>query len=98
MARNVAIRAEAETLSTPAAVSVDDTAGGTLVLAANAQRRACVIQPTDGDIAIGKSGVAFDDGIVVASGDTFTDAYSTAAWYAIADAAATVDVRVLEVD
>lgn len=80
--------------STKAAVSVGTEAE--VILAANEDRRACLIQPTDGDIYIGDSTVLTTTGIKVASGTVFTDAYTQDVWYAISGGS--VDVRVLEVE
>lgn len=80
--------------TTKTAVSVETDAE--VVLAANEDRRACLIQPTNGDIYIGGSNVSVANGIKIVSGTVFTDTYSQDDWYAIS--AGAVDVRVLEVE
>lgn len=81
---------------TKAAVSIDD-APSVLVLAANEDRRAALIQPLTTDLYLGDSSVTALTGIKVTAGSVFVDTYTKDDWYGITSAG-TSDVRVLEVD
>jgi hypothetical protein len=88
------------TASAPAAVSVDDTATGTVLLALNANRLVAVIQNLDATnpVYIGKdTTLTVDNGIRIAAGGSFVDDRTTGAWRGCCATGKTADVRVLEV-
>ena len=70
----------------------------TLVIPANKHRLSCVIANAHATVAvyIGPAGVTIANGIPIAAGASFTDNFSTDAWYMI-PASGTSDVRAVEV-
>lgn len=77
-------------------VSVDTTAGGTPIVAANGQRRRVSLRNMGGvDVFLGPNGVTAANGFPLPAGGTFETSQANAAFYGIT-AAGSSDVAVLE--
>lgn len=79
-------------------VSVDDTAGGTLLLAANTGRKQArfKVKPSDSDLFVGESGLTVSDGYLIEDGAAEGFSKFTGAWYGICAAAGSCTVYVIE--
>lgn len=83
-----------------APVPVDDTAGGTLIAAADADRAELRVHNPDPDetLVLGASGVTFSGAVRLGPGDTWVETRAAnLAWYAITDVGVTVNVPVQEI-
>ncbi len=86
--------------SAPAAVAVDQTATGVVLLATNANRLSATFSNLDATNAVfigTTTALTAANGIRIAAGASFTDERSTSAWRAICGTGLTASVAVLEV-